>query len=657
MAKETSAPEVVSRQLIELSLTKPPIHSFNRQLVRIVIDTVGALAATLWLLRETELLLVEEIEESVGAVRGIRISEQRQQQALRAAFEKGEVVVLGDVAEAFDPLGPAPVEQRTLVFIPVVGLRGNLGVLRLVFPPVSDAILSKQIQLAETLSGYYSLYSAQRILTVQHEERQDIDRLSKAILELQHYTFSRQLPEVVVNSALEITELDRVVLLMTDNTGELSVRAVSSVAQIDRKGAWARLVCELGQIVLQTGLPLHFLAGVTNIEDIEDEELRRQVNSYVLMTGAKSLLLYPQSSAGEKVAVLIFESFADRSLTTFERVLCTVFAAHTGSALGNHRLFQSVPFSKFFAKRLDLEREAVKRGRSRLGKVLKWGAGALAVAGAIWFMCFRQVVEKVGAPCFVVPETERVLTAPIAGEIQSVRFQQGDRVEQSDLLVKFRTDQLELNRDHERENARNIEAEIVRLRGEAEKEQDPDKMGSLLAQIRVAGHSLNAKQAQIDLLNSKIRDCSLLAPISGTVLEPEQPDELLGFFVREGEPLCRIGSIARVRVKIAVPAERVRDIETGLEVQIRLRPLVSDEPMLGNISTIGGQSVTHKNANVYIADVIVDNVLLAVSGDEGPQYLLKPGMTGKAKIIRSDKSTYLAIYGGMLVRKMKYWLF
>ena len=74
------------------------------------------------------------------------------------------------------------------------------------------------------------------------------------------------------------------------------------------------------------------------------------------------------------------------------------------------------------------------------------------------------------------------------------------------------------------------------------------------AAIELSNTELISAQAQIDLLNSKIRDCSLLAPISGTVLAPEQPEKLLGYFVREGEPLCRIGSIAdRVRVKIAVP--------------------------------------------------------------------------------------------------------
>jgi len=56
MAENEFAPEALSRQLIDLSSAGPPLHSYNRQFVRIVIDAVGALAATLWLLRENELV-------------------------------------------------------------------------------------------------------------------------------------------------------------------------------------------------------------------------------------------------------------------------------------------------------------------------------------------------------------------------------------------------------------------------------------------------------------------------------------------------------------------------------------------------------------------------------------------------------------------------
>ena len=658
MAKETMTPEVVSRQLIELSLTKPPVHSFNRQLVRIVVDTVGAMGATLWLLRENELILCEEIEQVVGAVRGIQIPEQQQQQALRATFEQGEVVVLPDGLPGSVPSEFGTGDQRSLVFIPVVGLRGNLGVLRLIFPPVSEAVLRRQIQLAETLSGYYSLYSAQRILTVQHEERQDIDRLSKAILELQHYTFSRQLREVVVNSAVEIARLDRVVLVTADKDGELRLGAVSSVSEPNKKGAWARLVCELGEIVLQTGKPLHFLAGMTSLEDIEDEELRRQVNSYVAMTGSKSLLVFPLTSGDVKVGVLFFENYAEQTLTNFERVLCTVFAAHAASALANRRLFEHIPFSGFYAKKIESGDELVRRGRSRARKAAKWAVGLLIGAAVVWFVGFMPVDEKIGAKCFVQPEEQRTVTARIAGEIEQVHFDQGDSVEQGDLLVKLRTDELELELSKELANAKNIEARIVKLRGEEDNERDLERRGSLLAEMRVLGHSARAKEAEIELLRARIRDCHSLAPIAGTVLQPEEPETLLGIVVREGEPLCRIGSIAeRVMVRIAVPAERITEVEEGLVAEIRLRPLISKEPIRATVEQVAERSVTHKNANVFMTDIYVDNSLARTAEGDVPQYVLKPGMTGKAKIIRPEKSTYFSIYGRLLHRKLKYWLY
>jgi len=492
MAKEstTGAP---SRQLIELSLTRPPVHSFNRQLVRIVIDTVGAMAATLWLLRENELIMCEEIEEAVGAVRSIRVPEADQQRALRNAFEKGEVVVLRDAPAGFDPLGPDPATQRTLVFIPVAGLRGNLGVLRLILAPADEPMLAKQVQLAETLSGYYSLYSAQRILTVQHEERRDIDRLSKAILQLQHYTFSRQLPDVVVNSGVEVARIDRAVLLTTDSEGQLRVRSVSSVAQLDKKGAWARLVCELGEVALQSAQPVQYIEGVTNTDEIEDEELREFVNSYVLMTEAKSLLVYPLKSGEESVGVLLFEGFqAEGGLTLFERVLCTVYASHAASALANHRRFERVPLSSWHAKRIDQEIEGVKRGRPWVGKALKWGLLVLFLAGLVWLAWFLPVSEKVGASCFVAAEAERVITARIPGKIEAVHFEQGVDVHESDLLIEFETDDIRLKLDEETQNSKDLETSIAKLRGEAADERDPEHR-SQLAQIRALGYRLLAK--------------------------------------------------------------------------------------------------------------------------------------------------------------------
>jgi len=658
MAQKKAIPAAAARQLIDLSVTQPPVHSFNRQFARIVVDTLGADAVTLWLVRDNELILVEQIEERVGAVRDIGVSEQEQEQALRNAFEKGEMSLLRDGVDGRGTLPATLADQETLVFIPMMGLQGNVGVMRIVLAAAPEELFARLIQLAESLSGYYSLYYAQRVLSTQHEERQDIDRLSKTILQLQHYSFSSQLPEVTVNSAMEIAPLDRTVLLLPDRSGQLRVKAVSSVSTPDHKGAWARLAGELGEIILRDGEPLHFFPDVTPAEQIEDEELRRRLNSYVAMTNVTSLLIYPLKAGDRETGVLILEKLGPQRLTNFERVLCTVYAGHAASALANHRLFLSLPLSGLLARKIDKETEKTKRGPGKTARLLKWSAGAAALAAVVWLVGFYPVPEKIGASCFVQPEEVRLVTPPISGEIEEVGFDQGDHVNEGDLLLKLRTDEIELQLSKELENAANIKAQITKRSGEVEQERGTSEGSRLLADVGILQHSLAAKEHEIELLRSRLRDCSLLAPIDGIVLEPQDPGKLLGVMVQAGEPLCRIGSITqRVNVRVAVPAERVSDVREGQEVEIQLRPLITEKTLSGHIQKLSDRSVTYKNANVFMADVLVDNLVVADPDGGGTRYLLKPGMTGKAKVIRSEESSYFIIYGKVLYSKLKYWLY
>ncbi len=658
MPEEQLSLQAVSRQLIELSLARPPTYSFNRQLLRIVVEAVGALGATLWLLQKSELVRCEDVEDAVETIKSIRLPEGRQQECLRTSFDQGCAVVVDDAGQGFDPFRPPSSQLRTLAFVPVAGLSGPVGVIRLVMPPLEPAALSRAVQLAEALAGYYSLYGAQRILTIQQKEREDIDRLSKAILQLQHFTFSHQLPEVIVNSAVEIARVDRVVLL-TGSEEELQVAAVSSVSESNRKGAWSRAVCELGEVLLHGERPLHFFPGRSELEEIEDEELRQQVNSYCLMTEARSLLLYPLSAGGEKAGVLMLEGFGEQPVSSFERALGTVYAAHAGSALANHRLFERVPMSGMFARRLDREAQGIARRPSRVGRWVKWALIVAVVAAGGWFVAVRPVAEKVRADCLVAPAETRIVTARVAGEVEEVNFRQGQRVAAGHLLVKMRTDEIDLQLARELENAKNIQARIVKLRGEAEKARQPeDQAGSLLAEIRAMEHTLAAKREEIKLLEAMREDCYLRAPIAGSAVEPEHPERMLGVVVREGEPLCRIGSIAeRVRLRIAVPAERAPDVHAGQAVEVQLRSLLTRKALRGTIAQVAERSVTYKNANVFMAELTVPNPAVPVGEEGEPQFLLKPGMTGKARIIQDEESTYLSIYARAAYRKLRYWVF
>jgi len=661
MAPEQQAAEIVSRKLIELSLTKPPVPSFNRQLVRIVVDTVGASAATLWLLNENELVLCEELEQTPGTVRGIATPEQQQQNALRICFEQSQMVVFGNTADGQQTTDANGVYvNSSLVFTPVVGLQGNLGVLRLVFPPMHPALLSRQVQLAETLCGYYSLYSAQRILSAQHEERRDVDKLSKAILQLQHYSFSGQLEEVISNSAAEVARVDRTVLLTTRSNGTLKLASVSSVTEPDKKGAWAKLITELGELILQADRPFQFIPGLNSLDEIEDEELRDRVSSYVTMTEVKTLMIFPLASRNDKAGVLVIESFQDPALSSFERVLCTVYASHAGSALVNYRLFRTVPFSGYFSTKLIDDVEGVRRGHSRFKKILKRGAIAAALIGLAWFGAIRPTPEEIGALCYVEPHEVRLITAPQDGEIEVVLFGRGMpngfEVPEGRLVLKMRDDQILLALQAEKKKAAQVALEVVQLRAQATAAKNDEERQTLLGRLSTKKAELEAKKIEVKLQQKLLDQCKIYSPIDGTIIEPDDPAQLVKIPVREGQLLCRVGSLSeKVRIMVAIPSERSHLVEPGADVTIQLRSLVHIQTIEGKIESISRRSENYESSNVFMATVVVPATVMSDDGSEVP-LSLKPGMTGKANVILED-STYVRIFGGALLRKLDYWLF
>lgn len=637
----------ISKDLIEFGRSAPPLQAYNRQILQMLPQVVGARAATLWIVRDGQLLMADQVEKTPGAASSLKTPEDKQQAVIKRAYERQESISIGS--------GMAGENAENLIFVPVSDIQGVLGVVRLVFGDVESDKLSRLTQLAELICGYYSLYSANRVLSAKQQEREELDKLSKAILQLQHYTFSNHLPEVVVNSAVEIAPLDRAVLLTNNGKSEYGIVGVSSTIETTKDSAWSRLTGELAAVVSEMNEPLIFSKSDQKMEEIDNDQLREKVNSYLLMTDTSTLMVFPLVSGGEHIGVLILERFKDTKLTEIERVVCTIYAAHSASAVGNHRIFNSVPLHSFYAKKLEKEEEEVSRRPLRIWKAVKTAIFLAIIAALVYLGGFYPVTEKIGADCFVVPYNTRILTSNISGEIENVHFEQGSFVTEGTPLLQLRTEDIRLQLGRERENAKNIHAEMAMLRGRAEDETNPQQRGRMLAEIQALTHSYNAKLKEIELLENRLQDCLIVSPIDGIMLEPEDPDSLLGVTVTEGERLARVGaSHEKVKIKIALPSNRVTEVEEDSQANIGLQPLLGYEDISATIRAIADRSVNYKDTNVFMATAVIPNRREDVGGNRP---LLKAGMTGKARIIVPEDSTYFLIYGRRLLRQLRYWFF
>ena len=110
----------------------------------------------------------------------------------------------------------------------------------------------------------------------------------------------------------------------------------------------------------------------------------------------------------------------------------------------------------------------------------------------------------------------------------------------------------------------------------------------------------------------------------------------------------------------------VREDQT---VRVKLRPFIEQHVIEAKIQDVAARSVTYKNSNVFMATAEVPRVFRAKNSEPkmteavnapdnpGEKLVLQPGMTGKAKIVLPEDTTYASIYARMIYRKVAYWMF
>lgn len=656
MGEQRAQPGSLVARMRQVCTADKTAESFQRDFLSTVVTMLHADAADVWYMQTEGFSRAQVVERTQGVLRRTGLNSEQEYDNLGECLQKGAPVRIthGGKEEAFDPLQPPGSKRETqVVYIPVRRDNERQDVVRVIWTALTEAQCSSMLPLAELACGYYHLYWLQQQLGNREMENERFDRLSRAICQVYHYTFSTSMADVAVNSALETLPLDRVVLLEADKKGKLSIASASSTVNPSNKSAWTRALCEMGETVLATGIPLEIVPEEFSLQDIEERELSDKASSYHLISSASTLLVHPLLFGSEKPGVMVMEVFAEEPLADYDRKACHVYSTHVASALGNHRLFQRVPFHSFYARKLEKEIERTSRRPMRTGRIAKFALIAAVLLCAGWFVGVYQVPEKVGAKCVVVPSVSRTLTAPLAGQVETVNFKQGQVVKKGAVVIKLRTDKIQLELSKEKENYSKITAQIAKLRGQVQDATKPERRNELLAELRIQNHKLEAKKNRISLLKQKLKDCFIRAPFTGTMLSPEQPGEMVEVSVSEGERLTRMGQFReKVRVKVAVPASRIDDVEPGQDVTIRLQSFIEERAFDGRILRVSQRSVTYKKSNVFMARVELKNQYKKTG-----QPMLKPGMTGKAKVDLGTKSTYAMIYGGKLYRKVRYWLY
>ena len=238
------------------------------------------------------------------------------------------------------------------------------------------------------------------------------------------------------------------------------------------------------------------------------------------------------------------------------------------------------------------------------GRRLTAGLAITFVLAMIW-----PIDYKISADSLVQPATHRYVVSQFDGILDQVLVDPGDLVQAGQVMAVM--DGRELKR-----RLYGLEAD----RDKSVKQADMHTVEGNTASAQIARLDAQRIDAQIELINYQLEHLEIRSVIGGQVLlgDLEQQE---GAPVERGQKLFEVGSLDKMLVEIAIPADEIRHYVEGMPVEVRLEAL-PDMEIRQTVRRLHPRATVHESKNVFIAEIEIDN----------KKKLLRPGMRGKAKL-------------------------
>jgi len=320
--------------------------------------------------------------------------------------------------------------------------------------------------------------------------------------------------------------------------------------------------------------------------------------------GPSTVCSLPLRRGGEVIGVVTLERPTNQPMSleeiSFLRMACD---------LCTPRMAELAETDRWVGARLA---DSTRRGLAGvLGAKHTWAKlSAVALLAGLLALIFVPGTIRVEAPFELQAVTQRVVSAPFEGYLESVEAQPNDVVTAGAVLARLNTAEL-------RAEVSRLEAERLGYEKEAMKaRREGEQVEQQIAQARAANVT-----AQLDWLAWQIDHAVIRSPIGGTVVVGDLKQKI-GAPVRKGDVLFEVAPLDQLRAELLVEDSKISDI--------------SGVGATGWLSAAAdpGKKLAFEVEQVYPIAEVVDgrNVFRVRVKLLGRQPWAKPGIEGVAKI-------------------------
>jgi putative peptide zinc metalloprotease protein len=188
--------------------------------------------------------------------------------------------------------------------------------------------------------------------------------------------------------------------------------------------------------------------------------------------------------------------------------------------------------------------------------------------------------------------------------------------------------------------------------------------GSRPEELDATKAELDGYEAQRRYLEGQIRLLNICSPAGGIVATPSrQLKELKHQLVKKGDLIARIYDVKTMAVEIVISEREIADVKPGQRVVLKVRayPDLAFEGTVKAVATTargesGSLGQASSSATSYNSSGGTSKTVLVTTEIDNRSFLLKPEMTGQAKII-CGKRSFLGLLKRRLTRmvKVEFW--
>ena len=182
---------------------------------------------------------------------------------------------------------------------------------------------------------------------------------------------------------------------------------------------------------------------------------------------------------------------------------------------------------------------------------------ALGILGLAAVVVFVKSDYNAEASFILQPQTTRNVTAPFDGFLTEVHVKPGDNViEDETVLAKLDETDLRLRLLEARKELLDYQTQARAARRDGKQ-----------AERRIAQAKAEQVQARIDLLKHRLARATIVAPLTGQVIQGEMHRKI-NSPVKPGEPLFEIAPLDNLRAELKVPEDMISEVRLGSTGQL-----------------------------------------------------------------------------------------